>query len=305
MGISDMATNPAGAPLYPIREVSRLTGVNSVTLRAWERRYGLIRPQRTPKGHRLYARGDIERIERILHWLSRGVSVSQVGDLLEQPESDEASATTDGDWPGQRQQLITAIQALDTARLESLYNQSLALYPVDVCVNELWQPVIAQLDEHWGGYHGDALQRHTLEAFLRTRIGTRLYHANLTARGPQLLLAPLPESGGPLWLLLFALAASHAGYRVQMMDSPLPHSELPLAIEHLRLAAVVLIGNQGEHSELVQRQLPHLAEQLSAPLYLAGTVVHIHAADLENSHVTLLGDEPMQAATRLRSMLLS
>ena len=46
------AMDSSAAPLYPIREVSRLTGVNSVTLRAWERRYGLIRPQRTPKGHR-------------------------------------------------------------------------------------------------------------------------------------------------------------------------------------------------------------------------------------------------------------
>lgn len=302
--MSDMATNPGSAPLYPIREVSRLTGVNSVTLRAWERRYGLIRPQRTPKGHRLYARDDIERIERILHWLNRGVSVSQVGDLLEQPESDGTLVTTDGDWVGQRQQLINAIQALDLARLESLYNQSLALYPVDVCLGEIWQPVIAQLDELWGARLGDALQRHTLEAFLRTRIGTRLYHANLTARGPHLLLTPLPESGGTLWPLLFALAASHAGYRVQMMDAPLPHAELSLAVERLRLAAVVLIGSQAERSESVHRQLPQLAEQLSVLLCLTGTV-GIHAAELESGHVTLLGDEPMQAATRLRSLLLS
>ena len=38
----------------PIREVARITGVNAVTLRAWERRYGLIVPHRTAKGHRLF-----------------------------------------------------------------------------------------------------------------------------------------------------------------------------------------------------------------------------------------------------------
>lgn len=47
--------------LFPIREVSRLTGVNPVTLRAWERRYGLIQPARTESGHRLYSMTDIER----------------------------------------------------------------------------------------------------------------------------------------------------------------------------------------------------------------------------------------------------
>ena len=44
---------PPAEGLLPIRTVSILTGVHSVTLRAWERRYGLITPQRTPKGHRL------------------------------------------------------------------------------------------------------------------------------------------------------------------------------------------------------------------------------------------------------------
>ena len=52
--------------LFPIREVSRLTGVNPVTLRAWERRYGLIRPTRTDSGHRLYSMADVEAVRSIL-----------------------------------------------------------------------------------------------------------------------------------------------------------------------------------------------------------------------------------------------
>eukprot|EP01031_Cornospumella_fuschlensis_P015056 gene15056-18389_t len=65
---------PAAAPqadiamqqeeLFPIREVSRLTGVNPVTLRAWERRYGLIKPTRTDSGHRLYSFADIEAVHK-------------------------------------------------------------------------------------------------------------------------------------------------------------------------------------------------------------------------------------------------
>ncbi|WP_339528002.1 MerR family DNA-binding transcriptional regulator, partial [Pseudomonas sp. EL_65y_Pfl2_R96] len=45
----------------PIREVARQTGVNAVTLRAWERRYGLIVPHRTPKGHRLFNADHVQR----------------------------------------------------------------------------------------------------------------------------------------------------------------------------------------------------------------------------------------------------
>ena len=70
------------AGLLPIREVARRTGVNPVTLRAWERRYGLIVPQRTAKGHRLYSQAQVAQVRQILDWLERGVSVSQVRGLL-------------------------------------------------------------------------------------------------------------------------------------------------------------------------------------------------------------------------------
>ncbi|ORC53319.1 helix-turn-helix-type transcriptional regulator, partial [Pseudomonas floridensis] len=68
--------------LYPIREVARLTGVNPVTLRAWERRYGLIQPTRTDSGHRLYSQSDIDTVRSILDWIERGVAVSKIGKIL-------------------------------------------------------------------------------------------------------------------------------------------------------------------------------------------------------------------------------
>jgi DNA-binding transcriptional MerR regulator len=68
--------------LFPIREVSRLTGVNPVTLRAWERRYGLIVPTRTESGHRLYSAADIETVRSIRSWIDRGVAVGKVGKIL-------------------------------------------------------------------------------------------------------------------------------------------------------------------------------------------------------------------------------
>src|SRR3990167_10733282 len=80
----------------PIREVARQTGVNAVTLRAWERRYGLIVPQRTPKGHRLFSAEHVQRILTILTWLNRGVPVSQVKQLLDTPQA--FTETVENDW---------------------------------------------------------------------------------------------------------------------------------------------------------------------------------------------------------------
>lgn len=301
--MNDKANLPGDTPRYPIREVSRLTGVNSVTLRAWERRYGLLRPHRTPKGHRLYAREDIERVERILQWLHRGVPVSQVRELLEQPDTPARYRPGVDDWASQRQQLIAAVEALDTARLDELFNQSLALYPADVCVEKLWQPIIHSLEERWDDRLGASLQRRTLETFLRTRIGTRLYHANSRADKAHVLVAPLPEADSPLTGLLAALLISEQGHRVQWLDAPLPLQELNLAVERLDVDALLLASGKAEKPDLMRRQLPRLADQLGVPLALCGPVARIRASDLADSRVATLGDDLPVAASRLDALL--
>ena len=67
---------------FTITEVSKITNVNSVTLRAWQRRYGLINPKRNPKGHRVYDQSDINLINQILNWLDKGVPIRKVKPLL-------------------------------------------------------------------------------------------------------------------------------------------------------------------------------------------------------------------------------
>ena len=79
----------------PIRTISSLTGVNAITLRAWERRYGLIRPPRTAKGHRLYTHEHVEEIRRVLALLERGVPISQVRGQLRPDTSPRHGA---GPW---------------------------------------------------------------------------------------------------------------------------------------------------------------------------------------------------------------
>ena len=70
--------NPAKhTPIYNLKAVVQETGIKPDTLRAWERRYDLPKPQRTASGHRLYSQNDID----MLHWLmarqEEGLSISR------------------------------------------------------------------------------------------------------------------------------------------------------------------------------------------------------------------------------------
>jgi len=97
-----------GKRLYPIRTVAQLASVNPITLRAWERRYNLLRPVRTPAGHRLYCDDDIRRIREIQELAQQGIGLAQIAAILANREA-MASTPTHAS-PSQPQQRLTPHQ---------------------------------------------------------------------------------------------------------------------------------------------------------------------------------------------------
>ena len=128
---------------YPIREFARLTGVNPVTLRAWERRYGIIRPQRTAKGHRFYTDEHIRHVKHILYWLDQGYPIRQVRLLLKNGSGQ--SAPQEQEWQSQQQQMLQAARQLNSRTLDELLNAGFASYPLAFYYQHCLQPVITHL----------------------------------------------------------------------------------------------------------------------------------------------------------------
>ena len=258
----------------PIREVARQTGVNAVTLRAWERRYGLIVPQRTPKGHRLFKGGGVQRIHTILTWLNRGVPVSQVKALLDSAQT--SPDAVENEWHALRQNLLNAISELAERRVDDAFNQAMALYPPRTLCEQLLLPLLNDLEQRWQGQFGAQMERVFFLSWLRSKFGARIYHNNRQLQGAPLLL--VNQSDLPLepHLWLSAWLASSADCPVEVFDWPLPAGELALAVEHLQPRAVLLYSSKALH-------LPALGKLLAGvpcPTLIAGPTVCIHQAEL-------------------------
>jgi len=142
--ILDEALALDNSSYFPIRELSLKTGVNSVTLRAWERRYGLLKPKRTKKGHRLYGQGDVQRVEGILRWIQQGVAVSKVRALLDQGVAFEGVAPSN-EWLEWQVSLIKASKMFQEEKIEQLYQQIFSQYPADIAVRDWLLPSFEQL----------------------------------------------------------------------------------------------------------------------------------------------------------------
>ncbi|MDH3871905.1 MAG: MerR family transcriptional regulator, partial [Gammaproteobacteria bacterium] len=212
----------APGPLLPIRTVASLTGINPVTLRAWERRYNLITPQRTPKGHRLYTQEDVELIKHVLDLLDQGISISQVKPLLEQTPGQEQSAAavdTGEVWRRYQHTMLQAVENFDEHALDASYNDILSLYPVDVVIQRLISPLLRLLGERWKERETGIAEEHFFTVYLRNKLGTRIHHMNQRSNGSLLLLACLPGEFHEIGLLLFALGAVNFGYRVLVLGS--------------------------------------------------------------------------------------
>ncbi|EIK67605.1 transcriptional regulator, MerR family [Pseudomonas synxantha BG33R] len=258
----------------PIREVARQTGVNAVTLRAWERRYGLIVPQRTPKGHRLFSAEHVQRIHAILTWLNRGVPVSQVKGLIDSAHA--RPEPMENEWHALRQHLVDAISELAERRVDDAFNQAMALYPPRTLCEQLMLPLLKELEQRWQGQFGAQMERVFFLSWLRSKFGARIYHNNRQLHGAPLLLVNHSDLPLEPHLWLSAWLASSADCPVEVFDWPLPAGELALAVEHLQPRAVLLYSSKTLHLSTLTK----LLGGVSCPIVIAGPTVRIHNAEL-------------------------
>lgn len=286
---------------YPISILAARTGVNTVTLRAWERRYGLLKPKRTPKGHRLYTDQDITLIKSVLRLLEEGVAISQVGPLLEQPGA--AGSVASDTWTRTRQALIRAIEAFDETRLEQLYSEALSLYPVDMVTRRLLLPLLRELGARWESAVGSVAEEHFFSMYLRNKLGARFHHRTPNPEGPKLIAACLPGELHELGLLLFALAAHEAGYRVVLLGTNMPLTELPVVAKRTGAQALVLSGSIEPGAGLLEQALPALVRALRIPVFVGGTTAAAHGAAIAAAGAIAAGENLMQGMASITAVL--
>lgn len=291
------------ADRLPIRTVAALTGVNPITLRAWERRYGLVRPLRTPKGHRVYTRAHVEEIRRVLALTAEGVSIGQVHEALRAEKALPAKPAPQGLWPGYRRRLAAAIAAFDERAMEEIHAEALASHPTGRVDRLLFLPVLEELGARWSKRAGGVAEEHFFSAYLRNKIGARFHHRRLPEAGPKLLLACAPGEQHELGLLLFALAAHDAGMRIVLLGADVPFAEAAAAARRTQCAAVVLSSSIEPDDSRFFDELGELAGSVKRPVFMGGATALSHPTELERAGVTALAPTIDEGVRRVAAEL--
>jgi DNA-binding transcriptional MerR regulator len=196
--------------LYTIGEVALLCDVNPITLRAWQRRYGLVKPQRTEGGHRLFTDADIDRIREIKRWVDTGVQVSKVQTLL----NNDPSPERDG-WRAQQEAVLQFLQNGNLHRLRLWIKERGHDYPAETLATHLFVPLRRRLQCQQPAL---LLMLSLLDGVLISHICSCLSSARKKNSREALVIGWNVQDTTRLWLE--GWMASQQGWRVDV----LPHS---------------------------------------------------------------------------------
>jgi MerR family transcriptional regulator, light-induced transcriptional regulator len=211
----------ADAHVLRIGELSRRSGVSPDLLRAWERRYGLLRPQRSEGGLRLYSDDDLARVRTMQEHLARGLAAAEAAALAaavpsRQPESAAVDASAI------RGELAAAIDAFDEPSAQAVLDSLLGATTLDHALSAVIVPYLHELGERWRRGEASVAQEHFATTILRGRM-LALARGWGRGLGPGVLLACAPGEQHDLALIAFGLALRERGWRVVYLgaDSPI------------------------------------------------------------------------------------
>jgi MerR family transcriptional regulator, light-induced transcriptional regulator len=283
------------AGLLRIGELSRRTGVSPELLRAWERRYSLLKPTRSTGGLRLYTSDDLERVTRMQQHLADGLAAAEAAAL-----ASEVSAETEGlafDAAAVRHDLGAALESFDEAYAQAVLDSLLSMTTLDIVLAEVVLPYLHELGERWEHGEVSVAQEHFASAVLRGRL-LGLARGWGRGFGPRALLACLPGEQHDLGLIAFGLALRARGWRIAYLGGDMPIDSISGAAHVVEPACVVLSAVDPESFLRFTTELRALAREHRTCIGGAGA----REAEAAEIGATLLSGGPVEEADRLTEL---
>lgn len=249
-----LATPPSAEPRHPIRVVATRTGVTPTTLRAWERRYGVVEPSRSDGGQRLYSDDDVRRLVLLRRLTDQGRAISQVAELddreLEALDAEDRAARRDvvepigapAGTPRARASLdraLEAVEALDAAALEAELRRGVVALGAGLFIDELVAPLLTEIGDRWSRGELRPAHEHVATAVVERVLSWMIEPVGPTeARDPVMVVGTLSGEVHALGALLAGATAALQGWRVTFLGRDLPAVEVALAATRLGARAV-------------------------------------------------------------------
>jgi len=286
------------AARYPIRAVSKLTGIAIDTLRAWERRYGAVTPTRDDRG-RLYTDADIARLRLLQRAVSSGHSVGRIATLSDKElqrltSAQTEAAATSAASPAPRaahptSSFSAALLKLDSAAMDQEFSRLAAALPPIALIRDVLLPAVREVGDNWQRQPGGIAHEHVISSTLRHLLGSFLRIYSRRDLPVRLLFATPSGDRHEIGILGAAMLAASSGLGVSYVGPDLPAGEIVQAVSSADARVLVLGLTLSDDGKLRERELRRIVRDLppAVELWAGGPAAKRYASLLGARGVVL------------------
>jgi DNA-binding transcriptional MerR regulator/methylmalonyl-CoA mutase cobalamin-binding subunit len=260
---------------YPIRAVSKLTGVAIDTLRAWERRHSAVMPIRDDRG-RMYTDADIARLRLLRGAVEHGHSIGRLARLtdpeLRQLAAAGASAVSEVDPPRRTPidtaALTAALQKYDATAIDQQISRLASVLPSLELLRDVLMPVLAQVGDDWHRGPARIAHEHLMSSTIRNILGSFLRLYARPEVSTRLLFATPAGERHEIGTLGAAMLAASSGLGVAYLGPDLPAREIVASVKPAGAQVLVLGLTATSKAKAQERELRAIVHDLPAAVEL-------------------------------------
>jgi MerR family transcriptional regulator, light-induced transcriptional regulator len=279
-----------------IGDLSGRTGVGTHQLRAWERRYGLLRPRRSAGNYRLYAPADEARVRLMQRYMGEGIPPAQAAELTIAARF--AVSAGDGrqvplrDAAAAQEEIRKSLACFDETSAQRTLERLFVAFTPTTVTRDVLMPFMHEVGEQWSAGHVSIAEEHLATNFFQARL-LALARGWDRGLGPRALLACAPNEQHALGLIVFGIALHELGWRITYLGADTP-------IETLTEVAEIIHPELTVVAATMPRRLPRYAKQLISftarwSLAIGGAGASAHLATQTGAQH--LAENPVDAAT--------
>jgi DNA-binding transcriptional MerR regulator/methylmalonyl-CoA mutase cobalamin-binding subunit len=262
--------------MYTIKAVSQATGLSVETLRAWERRYAIVKPRRDDSGRRVYRAEDVLRLRRLRAATEQGHPIGrlarlgdqQLDSLLEGAGSPPLQATC----AAFVERILESARQFRAAECEQALTLAIALLPPRELAAHVLAPLLREVGDRWHRGELTIAQERLVSSSVRRHVSLLLDSYDRSAHRPAIAFATLSGERHELGLLMSALHCASRGHKVHYLGADLPAAEIARYAREVGAAAVAISLVQSESAGTAAPLLHELAGCLApdVPVWVGG-----------------------------------
>lgn len=240
---------------YPIKVVSQITGLSVHVIRAWEKRYNVVEPDRTDTNRRLYSEEDIEKLKLLNEALHLGHNIGSIANLtlneiknllnkenrkINERRTEPIPISSEVVVEELLSECMEAIMDYDAKKLESILLNASAKLTQPILIEEFVTPLVYKVGDLWHLGEIRVANEHLASAVIRSFLYNLLDSYSLNESAPVLVSATPRGQEHEFGALISGVVAASAGWRVIYLGSNLPAEEIAAVVSHLNARVVAL-----------------------------------------------------------------